>query len=149
MEIWKLEEELWAMKSRITWLVEGDRSTGFYHTSALVCRRRNQITCMKDRAGNWIQGDKEIVKFIRNGYVELFSSSHSHSTLAIWDPPFWQTYLKEEDSAILTRLVSNKDISVGIWSLKAFKAPSFDGLHAGFFQRFWLLVGELVRNEVK
>ena len=88
-KILKLEEELWAMKSHITWLVEGDRNTNFYHTLALVRRRRNRITCMKDRAGNWIQGDKEIAEFIRNGYVDLFSSSHSHSTLAMWDPPFW------------------------------------------------------------
>ena len=132
-KILKLEVELWAMKSRITWLVEGDRNTSFYHTSTLVRRRRNRITCMKDRAGNWIQGEKDIAEFIRNGYIDLFSSSHSHSTLAVWDPPFWQTYLKEKDSAMLTRPVSNEDISAGLWSLKAFKAPGFDGLHAGFF----------------
>ena len=36
-EVSKLEEEFWAMKLRITWLVEGDRNTGFYHTFALVC----------------------------------------------------------------------------------------------------------------
>ena len=36
-EVSKLEEEFWATKLRITWLVEGDRNTGFYHTSALVC----------------------------------------------------------------------------------------------------------------
>lgn len=53
-EINKLEEEFWAMKARITWLVEGERNTGFYHTSTLVHRRRNRISCMKDRAGNWI-----------------------------------------------------------------------------------------------
>ena len=48
----------------------------------------------------------------------------------------------------LTCLVSNEDISVGLWSLKAFKAPGPDGLFVGFFQHFWLLVGDLVRNEV-
>ena len=36
-EVLKLEEEFWAMKSRITWLVEGDKNTAFYQTSALVC----------------------------------------------------------------------------------------------------------------
>ena len=43
-EILKLKEELWAMKSRITWLVEGDRNTSFFYTSVLVHRRRNRIT---------------------------------------------------------------------------------------------------------
>ena len=32
---------------------------------------------------------------------------------------------------------------------KAFKAPSLDGLNVGFFHRFWLLVGDTVREEVK
>lgn len=103
---------------------------------------------MKDRAGNWIQGEKDIADFIRNGYVELFSSSHNQSTLAKWDLPYWQTYLKEEDSDTLTRSVLNEDIATGLWSLKAFKAPGLDGLHADFFQHFWLFVGESVRNEV-
>ena len=35
-EVLKLEEEYWAIKSRITWLVEGDRNITFYHTSTLV-----------------------------------------------------------------------------------------------------------------
>lgn len=52
VEISKLEEEFWAIKSRITWLVEGDKNIGFYHTSALVRRRRNCISCIKDRVGN-------------------------------------------------------------------------------------------------
>ena len=33
--------------------------------------------------------------------------------------------------------------------MKAFKAPSLDGLHAGFFQRFWMIVGGSVVEEVK
>ena len=56
-EVAKLEEEFWAMKARILWLVEGDRNTSFYHTSALVRRRRNRILCMKDRMGNWLNGE--------------------------------------------------------------------------------------------
>ncbi|KAK7855137.1 hypothetical protein CFP56_029376 [Quercus suber] len=48
-EVAKLEEEFWALKARILWLVEGDRNTSFYYTSALVCRRFNHILCMKDR----------------------------------------------------------------------------------------------------
>ena len=47
-EVLKLEEEYWAMQSHITWLVEGDRNTAFYHTSALVRQSRNRITCLKD-----------------------------------------------------------------------------------------------------
>lgn len=36
-----------------------------------------------------------------------------------------------------------------MWSLKSFKALGSDGLHAGFYQRFWLIMGNLVIEEVK
>ena len=81
-EVAKLKEEFWAMKARILWLVEGDRNTSFYHTSALVRRRRNRILCMKDRMGNWLNGEREIADFIRKGFLELFTSDHFSVTLA-------------------------------------------------------------------
>ena len=33
--------------------------------------------------------------------------------------------------------------------MKPYKAPGVDGLHAGFFQRFWLVVGDSVKREIK
>ncbi|KAK9988325.1 hypothetical protein SO802_028564 [Lithocarpus litseifolius] len=32
-----LETKYWSLKSRITWVVEGDRNTTFFHNSALIC----------------------------------------------------------------------------------------------------------------
>jgi len=36
-----------------------------------------------------------------------------------------------------------------LWSLKPFKAPRLDRMHASFFQRFWLTVGNSLTNKVK
>ncbi|XP_030923186.1 uncharacterized protein LOC115950077 [Quercus lobata] len=94
-EVAKLEEEFWAMKSRILWLIEGDRNTSFYHTAALVRRRRNCILCMKDRMGNWINGDREISEFIREGFDALFTSGLTSSSLTKWNPPFGDSVKKE------------------------------------------------------
>ena len=62
------------MKARILWLVKGDQNIAFYHTSALVRRRRNRILCMKDRVENRLHGDRVIADFIRKGFMELFTS---------------------------------------------------------------------------
>ena len=86
-EVLKLEEEYWAIKSRITWLVEGDRNITFYHTSTLVRQSRNRITYLKNHMGNWLNEERDIADFIRTGYSELFMSSHSSSLLFLWDPP--------------------------------------------------------------
>ena len=143
-EIAKLEEEFWDMKSRITWLVEGDRNTSFYHTSALARRRKNCISCMKDSVGNWIQGEREIADYIRKGYAELFTSSQYYAFRSAWNPPFWNNCINEVEVENLIQPISNDDISAGLWLLKAFKAPGPNGLHAGFFHHFWLLVGDTV-----
>ncbi|XP_050242062.1 uncharacterized protein LOC126691020 [Quercus robur] len=45
------EEELWALKSRVNWMIQGDRNTAFYHVSTLVRRKRNQILAIKNPWG--------------------------------------------------------------------------------------------------
>ena len=45
--------------------------------------------------------------------------------------------------------VTEEEVKVVLWSLKVFKAPGPNGLHAGFFQRFWPIVGKSVVDEVK
>ena len=47
-------EELWALKSQVNWMIQGDRNTSFYHVSTLVKRKRNQIMAIKDACGEWI-----------------------------------------------------------------------------------------------
>ena len=84
----KLEEEFWAMKSWVLWLVEGDRNISFYHIVVLVRRRRNCILCMKDRMGNWINREREISEFIREGFSDLFTTGLTTSYLAKWSPPY-------------------------------------------------------------
>ena len=45
--------------------------------------------------------------------------------------------------------VKEKEIKDGLWALKAFKAPRPNGLHAGFYQRFWMITGKSVMDLVK
>jgi len=48
------EQELWALKSRINWMVQGDRNTAFFHVSTLVRQKRNQILAIKNGVGEWL-----------------------------------------------------------------------------------------------
>lgn len=64
-------------------------------------------------------------------------------------PPFWHCELSGDNARILEAPVSDREIFEALKSLKPYKAPGPDGLHAGFFQRFWLIVGNLVKEEVK
>lgn len=132
-EVLRLEEEFWSMKSRITWVIDGDRNTAFFHTSALVRRRRNKITCIKDRVGNWLNGDAVIADFIRQGFVDLFSSSQVSVPFEDWIPPCWHCRLGNDNRDRLDYPVRDSDIFDTLKTFKPFKAPGPDGLHAGFF----------------
>lgn len=57
--------------------------------------------------------------------------------------------MSEEERCSISEEVLEEEIKSALWSLKAFKALRLDGLHAGFFQRFWLIAGSSVINEVK
>ena len=48
------EEEIWALKSRVNWMIQGDRNMAFYHVSTLVRRKRNKIFSIKDSMGEWL-----------------------------------------------------------------------------------------------
>ena len=78
-EILNQEHDLWALKSRLNWMVQVDCNTAFYHVSTLVRRNRNRITAIKNSVGEWIMNEAEVMDFIRRGFCDIYSSSHSTS----------------------------------------------------------------------
>ena len=72
------EEELWALKSRVNWMIQGDRNTSFYHVSTLVRRKRNKIMAIKDAVGDWIHEEEEVKNFIRSGFNKIYLTSLSY-----------------------------------------------------------------------
>jgi len=99
--------------------------------------------------GEWIRSELGVMNYIRGGFDKLFITNLEYTPLTPPQPSRRQAALSEEDRVSLSTLVMDVEIKEGLWALKAFKAPRFDGLHAGFFQRFWLIVGDLIRKEVK
>ena len=57
--------------------------------------------------------------------------------------------LSEHEAVELASIPSNAEIYEALKSLKLYKAPGPDGLHAGFFQRHWNYVGDSVKDEVR
>ena len=129
-------------------MIQGDRNTAFYHVSTLVRRKRNKIMVIKDSVGEWISRE-DIKELVRSGNSPIYTTSFSiASCLPLMITP-WQAKLSKEEKCNINGGASEEEIKVALWSLKPFKAPRLDGLHASFFQRFWLTVGNLITDEVK
>ena len=52
------ERDLWALKSRINWMILGDRNTSFYHVFTLARRKRNYISGIKNEVGEWLSEER-------------------------------------------------------------------------------------------
>ncbi|GLT46247.1 hypothetical protein SLA2020_200180 [Shorea laevis] len=140
-DILKLEEDLWFMKSRTNWVLDGDRNSRFFHITALKRRSHNRILGLKDAVGNWTYDPREISNICRSYFINLFSSSLLHS----FSNSYQMANLTLEHSSVdlhhLADLPTEEEIRVAISSLKPFKAPGPDGVHPFFYQRCW--------NEIK
>ena len=66
------EEEIWALKSRVNWMIQGDRNTAFYHVSTLVRRKRKKILAIKYLVGEWIYQEEDVKEFMKNGYSDIY-----------------------------------------------------------------------------
>ena len=130
------EKDLWALKSRINWMILGDRNTSFFHVSTLARRKRNLITAIKNEVGECLTEEREVASHIREGFMKLYTTSQEAITWEIKHNQSWQAKLSNEENVNLSHMVTNEEIKTALWSLKAFKAPGPDGLHARFFQRF-------------
>ena len=69
------EKDLWALKSRINWMILGDRNTSFYHVLALARRKKNFITVIKNDAGEWLAEESEVANHIREGFIKIYTTS--------------------------------------------------------------------------
>lgn len=67
--IFKNEEELWMLKSRVSWLSLGDKNTKKIHRATLIKRRKNKITQLQIEENNWIFYPHEIGLEIRNAFT--------------------------------------------------------------------------------
>lgn len=141
------EEVWWFQKSREDWISSGDRNTRYYHTVTSIKRVEKNIHQLRDDQENWIQ-DEEGMKRLCMDYFSTIFSNDMHTMesenyianfpsidMAVWD------YVNSE--------FSQEEIKRDVNDMAPLKAPGSDGIHAIFYQREWITVGETVVNQVK
>ena len=67
-------EIYWKQKAKVMWLKAGDNNTRFFHNQASARRRKNLISTLLDRQGNYCTTSKEVNNTVFSYYNELFKS---------------------------------------------------------------------------
>ncbi|XP_050277848.1 uncharacterized protein LOC126719321 [Quercus robur] len=117
------ERDLWMLKSRINWMIQGDCNTSFYHVSALARRKRNHIASVKDERGVWLTMEREVMEHFRNGFISLYTTSLEEASWVPRQNVRGHVHLSEEIKDMIGGMVTSEEIRDALWSMKPYKAP--------------------------
>ncbi|KAL4387505.1 hypothetical protein GQ457_09G007330 [Hibiscus cannabinus] len=67
------EEQLWKQKSRMDWIKLGDRNTNFFHSKAIIRKRRKAISRLKVNSDEWCDNESLLRSAATNYFKDLFA----------------------------------------------------------------------------
>ncbi|KAL0004584.1 hypothetical protein SO802_012145 [Lithocarpus litseifolius] len=147
--ILQLEEEIWAMKSKSNVTIFRERNTKYFHMSTLARRSKNRITSVQSNEDEWIHEVEEVKEVFISSFKKLYQTEQCCCPLNHQRNSGWCVKLNSKEANNIAHIPSDEEIWNALKSMKPYKALGSDGLHAGFFLRFWLVVGESVKKEVR
>ncbi|KAJ0230083.1 hypothetical protein HA466_0311140 [Hirschfeldia incana] len=141
------EEQFWQQRSRIQWLKQGDRNTGFFHAATRTRRIINSIPVLEDTQGGVVYEEEDITRVISNYFNQIFTSSGNGSFARIQG--LLTRKVTPEMNAMLTAVPSDSEIKEAVKSINGNKAPGPDGFPATFYQSYWHIIGSDVTKDVQ
>jgi ribonuclease HI len=140
------QDLFWQEKARLTWHLEGDRNTKFFHRLAKIKTSTKQIHSLQD--GETVITDPKLISdHIVNFYKNLFCSNFVLQDSLLAEeviPPL----VTNDINALMTVFPSHSEIKSAVFALNKDSAPGPDGFGAFFYQHFWEIVKHDVVNAV-
>ncbi|GLT29812.1 hypothetical protein SLA2020_046560 [Shorea laevis] len=105
--------------------------------------------CLKDANGIWIHDSNSLKVTILQHFQDLYHTSLSHSFQDSFDSISRGPKINDSSWGDLVLPPTNAEIWFAIKSMKPWKAPGPDGLHAAFFQQYWDSINPKLCNEIR
>lgn len=99
---------------------------------------KNTIKALQLENGKWINVEEEIEKYIADSYKSLHQTE---ALMTLFSSVVVERRINEVLQMDLLKDFA-KEVFEALDQLHLWKAPSLDGLHTGFYQNFWKIVGE-------
>lgn len=91
--------------------------------------------------------EKEIARYFKDKFEELFKSSHPHFSLAL--DCLLPKKITEEEIRFLGKIPTEEEIRECVWTLHPLKSSGPDGFPGSFFRTYWLTVKEKMCHFVR
>lgn len=146
-DAYREEEAFWRQRSRIQWLKNGDRNTGFFHAATRQRRMQNSFSVLEDENGVAVFEEKQIATVIADFYKGLFTSNGNQIFSTV--EQVIERKITPEMNSFLTTIPSPAEIREAAFSINGGKAPGPDGFSAKFYQAYWHIIGEDVSRDIR
>ncbi|KAL6988927.1 hypothetical protein U1Q18_052591 [Sarracenia purpurea var. burkii] len=139
-ELLEREELLWRQRSKMEWMILGDRNTKFFHTHATQRRKTNTILGLEDDAGNWVKKHHQIEEVAVSYFKKIFQTSNPH--IHSWWGSVIQRKVSPEMNEWIGRRFEEKEILFALKNMSPTKSPGLDRKPTIFFKKYWPTVGK-------
>ncbi|XP_042521278.1 uncharacterized protein LOC122094740 [Macadamia integrifolia] len=127
----KHHEKLWAEKSRIRWLKQGDRNSKLFHLYTKIRRARNIVRMVEKHDGTKMYDRDGISSYMVDYYEGFHSLSPINDHLELLDSIL--TLVDEVDLLTLDAIPGVVEIKKAMWDLDPDSSPGPDGFPGYFF----------------
>lgn len=116
------EESFCKQRSKLLWLILGDRNTGYFHATAKNRKMVNSFSVIEDTDGTIVFEEDKILKVIVKYFQHIFSSvsENSKETVNYALSPM----VTEEQNDALIGIPTPLEIKEDVFSIHAEKAPA-------------------------
>nr|XP_033510969.1 uncharacterized protein LOC117275759 [Nicotiana tomentosiformis] len=143
----KMQNNLLKQKARVKWEFEGDNNTKYFHSTIRQRRKRSYLHRIKNKEGNWVQGNKHISEAAVQYFINLFTQPIQSTDYRILNK--LQSHIIVEDNSFLVALPSDKEVKDAVMALNPDSAADPDGFNGCFYQSCWSIIAVDVANMVQ
>ncbi|OMO98855.1 Endonuclease/exonuclease/phosphatase [Corchorus olitorius] len=140
-ELMEQEQNFWWQKSRIQWIVKGEKNTKFFHAMTKRRRVRNSISRIKNNMGEIVQDHQNIKQTFHQYFNHLYSKNpqeyFDEATITAHLQQLQLPKLSDRHKQILQSPIIHSEIEEAVFALGPLKSPGPDGKPAIFFQKNW------------
>ena len=121
--------------------VEGEKPSKYFFSAVKQHQHNNTISSFIDETGKVFDKSIEMLKHVRNLYVDLFSSNaiNKFHMTKIWNNVD-TLHLEEDDYNDMEKEITSCELRDAINDMAHDKTPGLDGLTAEFYSQFWYVI---------
>ena len=137
------------LRTKGVWLEQGERPTKYFLSLEKKRNAERTINMLENEQGNYIVGDRNILKFCKDYFEKVHSSKNiSEESILAFTEGIDIPVLSDHDRDQCEGLITAEECHEALRNMASHRAPSVSGLNKEFILFFWDDLKEIIVNYI-